>query len=284
MNLIKFYIQLIKTPQTGLLVFTAFAGYQSAVNAGSIAALPISQVIWAFIGLILVVSGTTALNMVYDKDIDALMKRTKNRPLPKGILTPKQASIFSWSTIAIGTIINLQLSMIYAIVVLFGWLFDFLVYTIWLKRRSAWSIVFGGLSGGMPILAGRVLAIGQVDMIGILFAFAILFWIPTHILTLAMNHDKDYRLAGIPTFPNKLGFETTRYIIAISNLFAAIILLYAAYLLNVSQNGVWALRLGSFVLFILSWRLLSTPSKERNFTLFKYASIYMVLSMLTFIL
>ncbi|MBC8214024.1 MAG: protoheme IX farnesyltransferase [Candidatus Marinimicrobia bacterium] len=281
--MLKFYLQLVKTPQTGLLIFTAFAGYQSAVNAGSMA-LSQADLILAFVGLLLVVCGTTSLNMVFDHDIDSLMERTKNRPIPKGVISTMQASILSWLSIIIGTAINYKISLIYSFVVLLGFLFDFIVYTIWLKRRSAWSIVFGGLSGGMPVLAGRVLATGSVDMIGILLAIAILLWIPTHILTLAMNHDKDYKLAGVPTFPNKLGFKATRYIIAITNLLTAIILVFVGYNLNINEMGIQILRIGSLVLFILSFRLVIDPSRERNFTLFKYASLFMAGVMLIFIL
>jgi len=210
------------------------------------------------------------------------MKRTKNRPLPMGVLTPKQVSVFSWSIIIIGTAINFQISIIYAVIILFGWFFDFLIYTIWLKRRSMWSIIFGGLSGGMPILAGRALVTAEVDLLGVYLALAILFWIPTHILTLAMNHDKDYKIAGIPTFPNKLGFETTRYIIAVSNLFAMLLLMYSAYQLDISKIGIQILRVGSLILGILSLRLLITASEKHNFTLFKFASIYMAGVMLIF--
>jgi len=279
----RFYLQLIKTPQTGLLVFTAFAGYQSAVNAGA-EPVALFDLILAFFGMLLVVCGTTALNMVFDHDIDAVMERTKMRPIPRGVITTRQASILSWFSILVGSSINLKISIVYCVVVLLGFLFDFIVYTIWLKRRSPWSIVFGGLSGGMPVLAGRVLATGSIDTIGILLATAILLWIPTHILTLAMNHDKDYKLAGVPTFPNKLGFTTTRYIIAVSNLLAALILIFVGYQLEISNIGMQILRVGSLGLFILSIRLISNPSEERNFTLFKYASLFMAGVMLIFIL
>ncbi len=234
--------------------------------------------------MLFAVSGTTALNMVFDRDIDAVMARTKNRPIPKGVLTPRAATIFSWVLILGGTVINLWISWLYAAVIGLGVFFDFIVYTIWLKRKSPWSIVFGGLSGGMPILAGRVLVTGQVDFIGILLMFAILLWIPTHILTLAMNHSKDYKLAGVPTFPNVFGFNSARYFIAVTNLIAAGILLMVAYFLHINHSGIVALRFGSLIMLVLSGRLILSPSEKTNFTLFKYASIYMAGAMLIFAL
>ncbi len=88
MQLIQFYIQLIKTPQTGLLLLTAIAGYRSAM--GNYSALIVSL---SMLGLLLVVSGTTALNMVFDRDIDAVMERTKKRPIPKGKITAKRPNL-----------------------------------------------------------------------------------------------------------------------------------------------------------------------------------------------
>ncbi len=261
------------------MIFTAFAAYRSAGGG-----LPTGELILAMVGMLLAVSGTTAMNMVFDRDIDAVMGRTKNRPIPKGIITPKMASVFGWSLIVIGTVLNFWISILYGLIVSAGVFFDFVVYTIWLKRKSPWSIVFGGLSGGMPILAGRVLVTGQVDFIGILLMFAILLWIPTHILTLAMNHSKDYKLAGVPTFPNVFGFNSARYFIAVTNLIAAGILLIVGYLLHINHSGIVALRIGSLIMLVLSGRLILRPSEKTNFTLFKYASLYMAGAMLIFAL
>ncbi len=277
--IIRFYIQLIKTPQTGLLIFTAFAAYRSAGGG-----LDVWNLILAMSGMLFTISGTTALNMVFDRDIDAVMTRTKNRPIPKGIITPKTASIFGWTLIIAGSLINFWMSWLYGLVITAGVIFDLVVYTIWLKRKSPWSIVFGGLSGGMPILAGRVLVTGQIDFIGIMLMLAILLWIPTHILTLAMNHSKDYKLAGVPTFPNVFGFNSARIFIAVTNLFAAGILLTVGYLLHINHSGIVAMRIGSMIMLILSMRLILKPSRKANFTLFKFASLFMAGAMLVFAL
>ena len=280
LKLARFYIQLIKTPQTGLLLLTAIAGYRSASNNE----YSFIVVFSAMIGLLLVVSGTTAINMVFDHDIDTIMARTKKRPLPAGNLSDFDATMFGIVLIAIGMAINLYISVIFAIIVFLGLFFDLVVYTFWLKRRSPLSIVFGGLSGGMPILAGRVLAIGQVDLSGILLAFAILLWIPTHILTLAMNHSKDYKLAGVPTFPNAFGFKSARYFIAMSNVIAGAILIFVFYILNITNSGMVILLMSTFLLLGFSLKVILSPSKESNFAMFRYASIYMGIAMLILII
>ena len=279
MQIIRFYIQLIKTPQTGLLLLTAIAGYRSATGG-----LSLLSVILAMVGLLLVVSGTTALNMVFDRDIDAVMERTKKRPIPIGKISGKSATIFGVLLVFIGTTINVFISVPFAIVVLAGAFFDLAIYTVWLKRRSPWSIVFGGIAGGMPILAGRTLAVGNIDEVGLLLALAILLWIPTHILTLAMNHSKDYKLAGVPTFPNVFGFKSARYFIAITNMVAAGLMLIAFYLLNIPPSGMNILRISIVILLILSVKMIVSPSQKSNFIMFRYASIFMGIAMLILVI
>ena len=278
-KIIKFYIQLIKVPQTGLLLFTGFAGYMSSVTN-----MNMDLLILALTGLLLVISGTTALNMVFDKDIDHIMERTKKRPIPKNRISPRAAGIFGILLIIGGSVINYTISIPFMIVVLTGTFFDLVIYTIWLKRLSPWSIIFGGLAGGMPILAGRVLAIGDLDLVGFLLAFSIIFWIPTHILTLAMNHSKDYRLAGVPTFPNVFGFLKARYFIAISNCFSAGIFIAIFVLLNIGIIGFHISIAGSILLLGLSLKTILQPNEKSYMLLFKYASIYMTILMLILVL
>ena len=273
--MIKFYIKLLKTPQTGLLLFTSIAGYLASSGQ-----LSVELVILAMLGMVLAIGGATALNMSFDEDIDAKMNRTKNRPIPKGILTSRKALIFGWILIIIGMVISYLIQPLYSLIVAFGVFFNYIIYTLWLKRRSALSIIFGGLAGGMPILAGRVLATGYVDLIGILMSLGILFWIPTHILSLAMNHSEDYRIAGVPTIPNKFGFTRTRYFITTANIIAVLIFLYICVMLEISKTGIMILLFGSAVLIVTSLIIIIKPSERANFYLFKFASLYMVIAMI----
>jgi len=278
-RLLRFYIRLIKTPQTALLLFTAVAGYRSA--SGNLA---LSEILVALVGLLFTISGTTALNMVFDRDIDAVMERTRTRPIPTGVISPNAAFAFGSVLIIAGMSGNYWVSLSYATIILAGAFFNLAVYTLWLKRRSPWSIVFGGLAGGMPILAGRTLALDYIDWIGILLALVILLWIPSHILTLAMSHSRDYKLAGVPTFPNVFGFNSVRYFMAVSNLAAAGIMLAVFLWLGVSIAGTVVLGLGSLILLGFSVRNILYPSERVNFTMFKFVSLYMAGAMLILIL
>jgi protoheme IX farnesyltransferase len=219
------YLPLIKSLQTGLLLITGLAGYMSArcpvLNISTLLALTGS--------LFLAISGSTVLNMWYDRDIDAKMPRTCNRPLSTGETKPREALIFGLIFSIAGITWALSLDLLYGVVVFAGLFFDVVVYTIWLKRRTAWSIVWGGISGGMPVLAGRILGTGHFDWIGVALAMGVLFWIPTHILTFSIRYFDDYQAANIPTFPSVYGFQTTRIIIALSSVFTAVAMGLAAY-------------------------------------------------------
>ena len=270
------YIPLIKSPQTGLLFITGLAGYMSA----SCPVHNISTLIALAGSLLLSISGSTVLNMWYDRDIDALMPRTSKRPLSTGETKPREALILGLSLSIIGIVWALILDPLYGVVIFLGLFFDVVVYTIWLKRQTAWSIIWGGISGGMPILAGRVLGTGQIDWIGIGLAMAILFWIPTHILTFSMRYYDDYELAKVPTFPSTYNFQTTRLIIAISSILTAVSMGIAAYGVGLTWGFLRLLAVLSAGLFFLAIKSLTLPSERITFGLFKYASLYMLSSML----
>jgi len=270
------YWSLIKSLQTGLLLFTGIAGYTSAqcpVGASS-------QVLGLSISLFLAIAGSTVLNMVWDRDIDSRMERTSRRPLVNGALRVYQALIFGVLISVVGLLVAYWLDPLYALVVGGGLFIDVVIYTMWLKRRTAWSIVWGGISGGMPILAGRVLAVGQIDGLGLLFLLSVLLWIPTHILTFNIKNFDDYRRAGIPTFADHYGFMTTRWIIAISSVGATLSIGLGLYSLGLSWGYLKLLGVLSAGLLILAAYILLRPSEKHDFYLFKYASLYMMSSMM----
>ncbi|MCC6147558.1 MAG: UbiA family prenyltransferase [Anaerolineaceae bacterium] len=230
--------------------------------------------------LLLAISGSTILNMWYDRDIDAVMPRTARRPLPSGKISPAQTVGIGLFLSAAGVLWAFFLSAGYGVAVLAGLIFDVLVYTIWLKRLTAWSIVWGGISGGMPVLAGRILGVGQLDWVGILLALAVLFWIPTHIMTFSIRYSQEYSTARIPTFPSHYGVKFTRSVISASSILTALAMISAGAGIGLSW-GILRL-LGVLSMILLAWALAAVirPSPKINFGLFKFASFYMLGSML----
>ena len=273
---LKCYWKLIKSYQTGLLLITGITGYISA-------RCPVHS--WSLLSalggsLFLAISGSTILNMFYDRDIDAKMPRAMLRPLPSGNVTSTEALILGLTVSSAGILWSFYLSYLYGVIVLSGLLIDVVIYTIWLKRRTPWSIIFGGISGGMPILAGRALGVAGLDYVGLLFSFSILLWIPTHILTFSIKYNADYSTAGIPTFPNTYGTKKTRLIIGISSLLAPISIAIGALGLGISWGYLRLLTVLSIGILILIIASFSSSSEKINFALFKYASLYMLLAMI----
>ena len=275
---IKHYWSLIKSLQTFLLLITGIAGYISAKST----TFNWSNIFSLSGSLFLAISGSTILNMWFDRDIDAEMKRTCWRPLPSKQITPNKALatgiLFSFAGVAWA----FSLNKLFGLIVLGGLFFDVIVYTMWLKRTSVWSIIWGGISGGMPVLAGRALGLGYIDWVGILLAFAILFWIPTHMMTFTLRYQKDYDSVGIPIFPTKHGARTTQRIIAFSSVLSITSMAIATLGLGLTNGFLWLFTLLSVGLFGLSLGCLIYPSEKLNFRLFKFASIYMLGSMLIF--
>lgn len=272
---LQIYWRMIKSLQTGLLLLTGLAGYMSArcpmTSIGNLLMLAGS--------LFLVISGSTILNMVCDRDIDQKMDRTSKRPLPAGMVSPVEARAVGLLLSAVGLGWAFSLYPLYGLVVLAGEILDVLVYTIWLKRRTSWSILWGGISGGMPILAGRVLAVGKIEITGILLALAILFWIPTHIMTFGIKYAGEYRKAGVPVFANTHGEPNTRLIIGISTAAAVVAMILAAGQIGMVIGFFRAQIILGLLLLGMTLTSVLRPSERLNFGVFKMASLYMLGSM-----
>ncbi len=277
---ISLYWKLIKSLQTGLLLATGLAGFMSFKCP--VFNLPILTGV--AVSLFLSISGSTVLNMWYDRDIDAKMKRTCFRPLASGEVSSKEALVLGVILSIVGVGLSLIMDPLYGFIVFLGIFFDVIIYTVWLKRRTCWSIIWGGLAGGMPILAGRTLAVGAIDWVGLLLAIGILFWIPTHIMTFSMRYHNDYQAAGIPTFPIRYNFSFTRMMIAISSILAAVTMGLASIGIGMTIGYLRLLIVLSFGLIFLSLISLFKPSEKINFGLFKYASLYMLSAMVLMML
>lgn len=272
---LRLYWPLIKSPQTALLVLTGVTGYMTArcpvYNLSTLGSL--------FLSLLASICGSTILNMWWDRDIDAKMKRTQKRPTASGVITPRETLALGLSLSTLGVGLAFALDHLYGVLIFAGLFFDVVIYTIWLKRRLCWSILFGGISGGMPILAGRVLGLGSIDWVGIVLGLGILFWIPTHIMTFNMRHFEDYQIARVPTFPAVYGLKFTRITIAVSSLLAAISMGVAALGIGMAWGFMRLLVVESLGLLVLAIFMIFRPNERINFGLFKYASVYMLSSM-----
>ena len=280
---ISLFFELIKAKQTGLLVYTAIFSY--LISSWTEIGIVLSKLLWASIGLFFAVSGSTLLNMVVDSDIDALMERTKSRPIPSGRITSstalKHGILFSFTGILI---VGIFLNVVTMIVVLGGLIFDVIIYSMLLKRRTKYSIIFGGIAGGLPSIAGRAAATGTIDLISISLAFFVLSWIPLHILTLALipKNLEGYQQANVPMWPVVSSRSSTIRVISLSAILCSLAIVLAGYLLGIYILLFLPLLLFSFYLITLSFLNLKQPTNQRTFKLFKLASIYMLISFFWF--
>ncbi len=276
---VRVFWSLTKGLQTALLVITGLGGYMSSfpptLSWGSILAVGGS--------LFLAISGSTMLNMVCDRDIDGRMGRTSLRPLPAGRVSPSEALqvglVISW--LGIGW--AFYLDRLYGLIVSAGLFFDVIIYTLWLKRRTPWSILWGGVSGGMPILAGRALGLGRIDPVGLFLALGVLSWIPSHIMPLTIKYLDDYRQAGVPTFPARYGLGTTRAIISFSASVTVVVMLVSAQLSGIRESRLVGLGLLGLALLLTAILNILRPTPALNSGLFKLASLYMLGAMVLMI-
>jgi len=225
------------------------------------------------------IGGSTVLNMWFDRDIDLVMNRTCWRPLPSGKIRPNDAIRFGIILSSLGIIWALSMDLLYGAIVFAGFFFDVVIYTFWLKRRTCWSIVWGGISGAMPVLAGRAFGFGAIDWVGVALASAVFFWIPTHILTFSMRYHEEYLFANIPTFPSIYGFKFTRGVIAVSSILAVFSMGLSMLGISLAWGYLRVLAILASGLIGLAVYSIVRPSDKLNFGLFKYASLFMLGSM-----
>ncbi|MHA1319289.1 MAG: heme o synthase [Promethearchaeota archaeon] len=281
-NILILFGELIKARQTILLVYTGVFTY--LITAVSLAVeIKWFNLLHLAISLYLAVSGTTVLNMYIDRDIDAIMERTKDRPLPSGKVTASQVLAFGTIFTVLGIFLAfLTLNWLAALIVFLGFFFDVVVYSIWLKRRTKYSIIFGGIAGGLPAWAGRVAITGSLDWIGFLLLIFILTWIPVHILTIALipKNFEGYKKAKVPMWPVVSSQAQTMRVIALGAFLSSVALYEAARLLGANWiiRIIWGVM--SLVIIILSIKSLIKPTNKLTFLIFKIASLYMLLGFL----
>lgn len=274
--------ELIKAKQTFLLLYTGVFAYLITLVEFSII-IDGFDFLFLVLSLFLSISGTTSLNMYIDKDIDAIMERTKDRPIPSGRVSPTLALIYGFLLVCSGILIAFFiLDWLTGLVIFLGFFFDVIIYSLISKRRTKYSIIFGGVAGGLPALAGRTVLLKAIDSLGILFLGFILTWIPVHILTIALipKNYEGYKKAQIPMWPVVTSEKKTMRIIAIGAFLSSLALYECAQLLN--ANGVIriiiAICCGVLIYFVI--RDLIKPSNKLTFLIFKIASLYMIIGFL----
>jgi protoheme IX farnesyltransferase len=252
------YLQLLKPRVMSLVVFTGLTGL---ICAGR----PINPFLGAVAILCIAVGAgaSGALNMWYDADIDAKMRRTRGRPVPAGRVQGADA-------LALGVVLSMFSVMLMGMAVnwlaagllTFTILFYAVVYTVWLKRSTAQNIVIGGLAGALPPVIGWAAATATTPLNAWLLCAIIFMWTPPHFWALSLYTSEDYAKAGVPMMPVVAGAASTRKQILIYSLLFVPLCLVPAF---TGLGGIAYLAvsgLGGLVFLLLAWRLFRSHAGE----------------------
>jgi heme o synthase len=200
------YFALLKPRVMSLVIFTAFVGIIAA--PGELHPL---LALAALLAIAVGAGASGALNMWYDADIDAMMRRTRSRPVPRGAILPGEALGFG-ATLAAGSVLvlGLTVNLVATALLAFTIFFYVVIYTMWLKRWTPQNIVIGGAAGAFPPMIGWASVTGTIDPGAIALFLIIFMWTPPHFWALALWREVDYAAAGVPMLPNVAGRDETR--------------------------------------------------------------------------
>ncbi len=278
-QLVVDYVELTKPKVQSLLLFTTVATMEVAGNPSA------GRIALTCIGGYLSAGGAGAVNHYYDRDIDARMARTADRPVPSGRVSPRAALIYGIVLAALSfALMSLTINVLAASLAFAGFVGYVGVYTIWLKRRSTQNIVIGGAAGAMPPLVAWAATRGSLSWTAV-YLFAIVFyWTPPHFWALSLLMKDEYAEVGIPMLPVVKGEHETRKQILLYTL-----LLYAVTQLPFCAGGFGVIYLvGSMVLglaFIAgSWLLYRRADRRTALRLYLFSMLYLALLFATMVL
>jgi protoheme IX farnesyltransferase len=280
-NTVRNYYELTKPKIWYLLVFTAFG---AALTASLLFDISIQPLTWLLLigGVAAGSAAADTLTGYNDRDIDAIMDRTRGRPIPSGRVSPQKALIFGLILAAISLIFSWFINIWAFALMAFGLFDNIIVYSKWLKRRSQLNIILGGFSGAAPAMIGYVAVTTQNIEIGLVMAGLVFLWIPTHIWSLALHFKKDYTKAGIPMLPIVSSEKKSVRIIAWTTLMMVVFSILPFFF---NQFGlIYLITAGIFGVAMIGvsiW-LLTKPSEKVSWIVFKFSSPYLTALFIAF--
>jgi protoheme IX farnesyltransferase len=282
-NTVRNYYELTKPKIWYLLVFTAFG---AALTASLLFNISIQPLTWLLLigGVAAGSAAADTLTGYNDRDIDAIMDRTRGRPIPSGRVSPQNSLIFGLILTAISLIFSWFINIWAFALMAFGLFDNIIVYSKWLKRRSQINIILGGFSGAAPAMIGYVTVTTQNIEIGLVMAGLVFLWIPTHIWSLALHFKRDYTKAGIPMLPVVSSEKKSVRIIACTTLMMVAFSILPFFF---NQFGlIYLITAGIFGVAMIGvsiW-LLTKPSEKVSWIVFKFSSPYLTALFIAFMI
>ena len=269
------YAQLVKPRIILLLVVTSYCAMVVASHG-----LPsFWPSLLGTVGLALSAGGAHAVNMWYDRDIDALMARTSDRPVPAGRVPATRSLALGIALEVLSFALLLDLNLLTALLSLAGFAYYVGIYTMWLKRRTPQNIVIGGGAGAFPPLVGWAAVTGHVSLAAIWMFLIIFLWTPAHFWSLALYRQDDYRRAGVPMMPVARGERATKVQALIYTLLlvVATLALYLTGVVGTVYLAAAALLGLGFVAMCLRLFGEHPPAVRRAKATFGYSLVYLTL-------
>lgn len=264
---------LLKPRVMSLVVFSGFAGMWVAPGFRD------THPFLIFVSIITLALGAGAagaINMWYDRDIDLVMKRTKNRPVPAGRIEPSEALTFAlFMTVAAVLTMGVALNWVAAGILAFATFFYAIIYTMWLKRSTPQNIVIGGAAGAFPPMIGWACITGDVTLLPLLLFTIIFLWTPPHFWALSLFACEDYKKAGVPMLPVAAGEATTKWqMLAYTLILLPVAVAPSMLGLTGWIYGVSALVLSGFFVFT-AIRVLQDKTLKSARLMFGYSVFYL---------
>lgn len=274
------YIEVSKPRIVIVLVITAITSMLAATRFDDTPTVAWDVSLWklGFLALAgaLASMGSSALNHYYDRDIDKMMDRTAQRPIPSGKLSAKNVFLYGLALSIISVLIAwFTLNPVATGMIALGIFFYVIIYTAWLKRNNASNIVIGGFAGSAASMAGWASATGSIDLLGFLVGWLVFMWTPPHFWCLAIKIKEDYASVRVPMLPVLIGNEKTANYIFINT---AILLPYSIALyffgMGLLYTAIAAIS-GSIMLFY-HYKLTKNPTPKFAWKAYKVTAPYLV--------
>ena len=274
MNLIKSYFELTKPKVVMMMLITAIVGMLLASKTLP----PLSLIVISLLGIGLCASSAATINQIIDRNIDANMARTSERPLPQGNITTLNASIFALILMIAGTtILVLKVNTLTALLTVSSLIGYAFIYTVFLKRATPQNIVIGGLAGAAPPLLGWTSISNSIDPNALLLVLIIFVWTPPHFWALAIYRREDYAKEAIPMLPVTHGIKFTKLQIILYTILLLIVSILPYIVLMSGRIYLFsALFLGLFYLYS-SIKMYLTDDEKYPMISFQYSVYYIFL-------
>ncbi|MGC2572866.1 MAG: heme o synthase [Candidatus Nitrosopolaris sp.] len=275
---VKDYVEVSKPRIVIVLVITAVTSLLAASRFDDTPGWHVTAWQLCFLALAGALSsmGSSAINHYYDRDIDKIMSRTSNRPIPSGRLCPRNVLAYGLGMCIMSvTLAWFSLNPVATSMIAVGIFFYVVIYTMWLKRDSAANIVIGGFAGSAASMAGWAAATGTINLLGFLVGLLVFVWTPSHFWCLAIKKREEYAIARVPMLPVLIGNEKTSVYIFANT---AILLPYSLVLYFFGLGLVYTIvaAISGSLMLVYHYKLTKNPTPDFAWRAYKVTAPYLV--------